>query len=90
MEISTQPMVNNRREIFGWAMFDWAISAFSTTVITVFLGPYLTSITKAAADASGMITCPVPIRYIHFLISASVLASLFAHPGAWLFSPAQC
>ena len=77
MDASSQPMVNNRREIFGWAMFDWAISAFSTTVITVFLGPYLTSITKAAADASGMIyMLGVPIRYdsyFTYLISASVL-----------------
>ncbi|HMN60673.1 MAG TPA: MFS transporter, partial [Anaerolinea sp.] len=65
------------REIFGWAMYDWANSAFSTTVVTVFLGPYLTSITKAAADASGMIyLLGVPIRYDSFftyLISASVL-----------------
>lgn len=69
--------VNNKREIFGWAMYDWAISAFSTTVITVFLGPYLTSITKAAADANGMIyLMGVPLRfdsYFAYLISASVL-----------------
>jgi MFS transporter, UMF1 family len=70
-------LVNNKREIFGWAMFDWAISAFSTTVITVFLGPYLSSITKAAADPSGMVyLLGVPIRYdsyFTYLISASVL-----------------
>jgi MFS transporter, UMF1 family len=71
------PQVNDKREIFGWAMFDWAISAFSTTVITVFLGPYLSSITKAAADTSGMVyLLGVPIRYdsyFTYLISASVL-----------------
>jgi UMF1 family MFS transporter len=76
--MSTQTaMVNNKREIFGWAMYDWANSAFSTTVVTVFLGPYLTSITKAAADASGMVyLLGVPIRYDSFftyIISASVL-----------------
>ncbi len=42
---------NNRREIFGWAMYDWANSAFSTTVGTVFLGPYLASL---EAEAAGM------------------------------------
>ena len=77
MNASSQPMVNNRREIFGWAMFDWAISAFSTTVITVFLGPYLTSISETAADAGGMVhLLGVPIRfdsYFAYLISASVL-----------------
>ena len=70
-------MVNDKREIYGWAMFDWAISAFSTTVITVFLGPYLSSITKAAADANGLVyLLGVPIRYdsyFTYLISASVL-----------------
>jgi UMF1 family MFS transporter len=41
--------VNNKREIFGWAMYDWANSAFSTTVGTVFLGPYLASLATDAA-----------------------------------------
>ena len=48
---TAQATVNDKREIFGWAMYDWANSAFSTTVVTAFLGPYLTAITKAAADA---------------------------------------
>ena len=77
MNAISLPTVNNRREIFGWAMYDWANSAFSTTVITVFLGPYLTSITKTAADTNGMVhLLGVPIRfdsYFTYLISASVL-----------------
>jgi len=77
MTSTATPLVNDKREIFGWSMFDWAISAFSTTVITVFLGPYLSSITKAAADPSGMVyLLGVPIRYdsyFTYLISASVL-----------------
>ena len=28
--------VNDRREIFGWAMYDWANSAFATTVMAGF------------------------------------------------------
>ena len=77
MDAKPTPIVNDRREIFGWAMYDWAISAFSTTVITVFLGPYLTAITEAAADADGFIyLLGVPVRfdsYFTYLISASVL-----------------
>ncbi len=34
---TSQATVNDRREIFGWAMYDWANSAFSTTVVTAFL-----------------------------------------------------
>ncbi len=48
MAQSEQP-VNDKREILGWAMYDWANSAFSTTVGTVFLGPYVASL---AADAA--------------------------------------
>ena len=39
-----------RRERFGWYSYDWAMSVFNTSVITVFLGPYLTAI---AEDAAG-------------------------------------
>jgi len=45
-------MVNNKREIFGWAMYDWANSAFSTTIGTVFLGPYVAALAAKAASAA--------------------------------------
>ncbi len=38
--------MNNQREIFGWSMYDWASSAFSTTVATAFFGPYLIELAK--------------------------------------------
>jgi UMF1 family MFS transporter len=41
------------RERLGWYFYDWANSAFSTTVVTAFLGPYLTAIAKNGADAAG-------------------------------------
>ncbi len=60
--------MNDKREIFGWAMYDWANSAFSTTVVVAFLGPYLTAITKAAADAEGnMHLLNYPIRLDSYL-----------------------
>src|SRR5262245_49121989 len=43
--------MNNRREQWGWYVYDWANSALYTTVVTVFLGPYLTGIAKAAAES---------------------------------------
>ena len=46
---------NNKRELWGWYFYDWANSAFYTTVVTVFLGPYLTEVTKVAADTSGYV-----------------------------------
>ena len=55
VESVASPLGYSRREQVGWYFYDWANSAFSTTVITVFLGPYLTSVTKNAADAQGFV-----------------------------------
>ncbi len=46
---------NDRREIFGWLMYDWANSAFYTTVIGVLLGPYLTDLAQTAVGDNGVI-----------------------------------
>ena len=37
---------NDRREIFGWMLYDWANSAFYTTVVSVLLSPYLISLAE--------------------------------------------
>ncbi len=76
--------MNDRREIFGWTMYDWANSAFSTTVVSVFFGPYLSSITKASADAAGMVYLfGIPIKYDSFFpycVSLSILLQVFLLP----------
>ena len=71
-----QAPVNDRREIFGWAMYDWANSAFSTTVGTVFLGPYIASLAAEAAGPDGLarfLGIPVaPDSFLPYCISFSV------------------
>jgi len=74
----TKPVVNDKREIFGWAMYDWANSAFSTTVGTVFLGPYVANLARSTAEAAGTSTVsflgiPVaPDSFLPYCISFSV------------------
>jgi len=46
---------NNPREIFGWKMYDWANSAFSTTIVGALFGPYLTEITQTAVGENGVV-----------------------------------
>lgn len=46
---------DRRREQRGWYFYDWANSAFYTTAVSVFLGPYLSDIAKTAADADGFV-----------------------------------
>jgi MFS transporter, UMF1 family len=73
-----KPMVNDKREIFGWAMYDWANSAFSTTIGTVFLGPYVAALASQAAAAAGdgmarVLGIPVaPDSFFPYCISISV------------------
>jgi UMF1 family MFS transporter len=73
---TSQAPVNDRREIFGWAMYDWANSAFSTTVGTVFLGPYIASLAAQAAGPDGLARffgIPVaPDSFLPYCISFSV------------------
>ena len=72
------PKINDKREIFGWAMYDWANSAFSTTIGTVFLGPYLASLAQNAAAASPdkmahLLGIPIaPDSFFPYCISFSV------------------
>lgn len=75
---TSQTMVNDRKEIFGWAMYDWANSAFSTTVGTVFLGPYIASLAATSAEAysdglARFFGIPVaPDSFLPYCISFSV------------------
>jgi UMF1 family MFS transporter len=74
----------SRREQVSWYFYDWANSAFSTTVITVFLGPYLTAITKNAADASGYVyPLGLPVladAFFPYIVSLSVVLQVFFLP----------
>ncbi|GIF22235.1 UMF1 family MFS transporter [Actinoplanes tereljensis] len=80
-----------RRERTGWYFYDWANSAFSTTVLTVFLGPFLTSVTKVAAgcelgadDCTGRVH-PFGISvaagsFYPYVVSLSVFLTVFVLP----------
>jgi MFS-type transporter involved in bile tolerance (Atg22 family) len=48
-------MKNDRKEIFGWMMYDWANSAFFTTVVGVLIGPYLLALAQKAVGEDGII-----------------------------------
>ena len=67
-----------RREQRGWYFYDLASSVFSTSVLTVFLGPYLTAIAKAAADADGFVhPLGIPVRagsLFAYAVSVSIAA----------------
>ncbi len=67
-------------------MYDWAISAFSTTVITVFLNPYLTAVAKNSADSMGFISLfglsIFAESFFEYVISISVILQVLILPLA--------
>jgi UMF1 family MFS transporter len=75
-----------RREQRGWYFYDFACSVYSTSVLTVFLGPYLTSVAKAAADADGFVhPLGIPVRagsVFPYAVSVSVLLAVLIMPLA--------
>ena len=72
------------RQRRAWYAYDWANSAFATSVLAVFLGPYLTDVAQAAAGADGFVRpLGVPLRpeaYYAYLVSASALLQVLAMP----------
>ncbi|MGH3713904.1 MAG: MFS transporter [Micromonosporaceae bacterium] len=82
---------STRRERVGWYFYDWANSAFITTVVTVFFGPFLTAVAKQAAGCAPGETCtngvvyPLGIEvavgsYYPYVVSLSVFLTVFALP----------
>ncbi|MEV7013229.1 MFS transporter [Streptosporangium sp. NPDC051022] len=75
-----------RREQRGWYFYDWATSAFNSTVLTVFLGPYLTTIAENAAQGRPYV--PVlwfevrPSAYYSFVVGAAAILQILVMPVA--------
>ena len=78
------PGPGNRREQFGWYFYDWANSAFSTTVGAVFLGPYVSSLTEQAAGPDGLVRLlgiPIaPYSLVSYCITISVILQVLFLP----------
>ena len=81
-----EPNVDDRREIAGWLMYDWANSAFSTTVITVLIGPYLTALAQQDVGQNGVVLALGPLGSVTatslfpYCIAASVFLQVLLLP----------
>lgn len=77
---------NDPREIFGWKVYDWANSAFSTTVAGVFLGQYTTRLAQQAVGEGGGVlsaggrTLVTAESFFPFCIGVSVFLQAFLLP----------
>ncbi|HEY6346367.1 MAG TPA: MFS transporter [Bryobacteraceae bacterium] len=77
-------MMQDDRERWGWYLYDWANAPFHVTVVTLFLGPYLTSLTKAAADSRGFVYpfhIPIDARsFWSYTVGVSVAVQVLVLP----------
>ncbi len=82
--VRTEAADERRREQRGWYFYDWACSVYSTSVLTVFLGPYLTSVAEEAADADGFVhPLGIPVRagsFFAYSVSLSVIVAVLVMP----------
>lgn len=70
----------------GWYFYDWANSAFYTIVVTLFFGPYLTSLAQSAAGPGGYVY-PLGIKvdarsWWPYVLSGAVLFQIVVLPLA--------
>jgi UMF1 family MFS transporter len=72
--------MNDKRELFGWTMYDWANSAFSTTVVTTFLGPYLLELAREQDGVSLLGYVIEPAAFFPIATSVSVALQVFFLP----------
>ncbi len=77
---------NNPREVFGWKVYDWANSAFSTTIVGALYGPYLTEITQRAVSENGIVVSLGPLgaitakSFFPTCVSIAVFLQIFLLP----------
>ncbi|MGH9927615.1 MAG: MFS transporter, partial [Pyrinomonadaceae bacterium] len=77
---------NNPREVFGWKMYDWANSAFSTTIVGALFGPYLTEVTQRVVGENGTVVNLGPLgaitskSFFPTCVSVAVFLQIFLLP----------
>ncbi len=67
-----------RREQRGWYLYDWANSVFTTSVVTVLIGPYLSNLACVSSGAPDAASCLDPA----LSVSPLGLDFLSLHPNA--------
>ncbi len=86
-QVSEESPRERSREQRGWYWYDWANSAFQSTVITVFLGPYLAAVAETAAGGENGFVSFLGFdfrakAYFSAIVTISVLLQIVIMPMA--------
>lgn len=91
LEVADLGPLNRAREQRGWYWYDWANSAYYTTILTVLFAPYMTTVAgRAAGCADPDETCDKSVQLLglhlaagslpFYLTSFATIASAFVLP----------
>ncbi len=75
-----RPVETDRREVWSWAMYDWANSAFSTIVVTTLLGPYLSNLAQSVNGVHLLGMTFKPDAFYPTMVSLSVILQVLFLP----------
>lgn len=70
----------DRRELFGWQMYDWAVSAYTTTVTTALLGPYLLDLAEKTDGVRLGGLRIAPASFYPFAVAAAAIIEVVLLP----------
>ncbi len=69
-----------KQTVFGWAMYDWANSAFSTVIVTTLFGPYISKVADELGKINFFSFSIEPYAFYPFCVSASVILQFLFLP----------
>jgi UMF1 family MFS transporter len=75
MSVAPPASRDDPRSIFGWCMYDWANSAYGTTVLAGLLGVYIAEV--VAPDGAVVLGYPVPPTSLFSIVGALSAAVIF-------------
>ncbi len=78
--VAHHPVETSRREVWSWAMYDWANSAFSTIVVTTLLGPYLSTLAEKTHGVHFLGFTFQPDAFFPTMVSISVILQVLFLP----------
>ncbi len=72
--------ISTSREIRGWQLYDWAWSAFDTTVVTALLGPYLLDLAEKSDGVRLAGLRIAPASFFPFAVSLATIVQVLFLP----------
>lgn len=81
MSAPTASSPPSRREIFGWAMFDFANSSYTTVIVTVAFGVYFTRLVAPAGQGDALWSWGIALGNLFVLLLSPIVGAIADDSG---------